>query len=291
MGAIRRFAIPGLALLLLAACSGPQALTQDVAEQLAGVAEAGDEFLIAMMASPTDFALASEGGVAAAAPLANLFATAEVSPQQTAQCFEETTSSPDADGDDIPASASYTIDCTLTGEGGASLTMSGSLTVEDDDDGDPTSGYQVQVTAFEFRAVSSNGDVVTLTLDLDFDLDKGAGNSYMAAFDFDFGISTPNGSGSIAYAFDHSYTPDDPLNPFAAGTFVLDGTLTFQRNARVYRLTRTSPGLHFSESCTLTAFDSGTVTHADSLGNTLVITYNSCGDVTATYNGLVMTAY
>ncbi|MEJ2292660.1 MAG: hypothetical protein P8Y05_13235, partial [Deinococcales bacterium] len=110
---------------------------------------------------------------------------------------------------------------------------------------------------------------------------------YTLAYAFDLNLDTPATAGSLNVSGNPTYTPDSAVDPFAAGTFTLNGQATFVApNGKSYGVTRTGKGLHFSKAntgCT-TDFDAGTVTYVDGKGNTLQITY-TCPSVSATYDG------
>ncbi len=282
---LRHTFLTTLLAVLLAACGnfGVLPLDEQVAGELATTATTGDELLAAMLTSPTSFS--PQQNATLAAPLRALAGT--LAPEAI-DCFQDVSVSADGDGDGIPASASYLIDCTVSdGQSSATITISGSSSVSDDDDTDPISGYDVTVTDFALDAIDAQGSSYQLRFDLDYDLDK-LTDRYVLDHDMSMSVTAPTGSASLTVSGMPGYTPDDWADPFVAGTFTFDGSLMFNRNGASYSLTRTSNGLHFDQACVST-FDLGSVSYTDGNGNSLVISYNACNDVTVTYNGTVVT--
>ncbi len=268
------------ALLVLAACSPAQPFNQLAANQLEAIAEDGDELASALFASPSDISMqAADRNLPG--PLANFMAM--IDPQQASvECFIDANSSADLDGDTVPADTFFSADCTFQ-DGPDTVTLVGTMTAQDDDN-DPTSGYDITISDFEFR-IQTATSLIVRAADMAFDLDKLPGNSYSASHIVDYTKIGPIiGTATLSFDGVYGYTPDDAGDPFAAGTLTLDDLLAFTHNANSYSVTRISNDLHFSSACaTDNKFDAGTVTYADSGGNTLVVTYTACGTATGTF--------
>jgi hypothetical protein len=268
--------------LLLAACATVGVFDQATANRLQTVAAESEEFVSALLASPSDISLQSAHRDLPA-PLAGFMSA--IDPQQASvDCFIDANTSEDNDGDTIPVDAFFTVDCSYE-DGNSTVTLVGTMTAQDDDDSDPLSGYDVSVENFEFRIVNNNnGNEFVRAFDFDFDLDRTAAG-YDLRQRVDFTRSGPLiGTANLTYDASDSYDPDLPAFPFSAGTFDLDDLLTFVHNGSVYTLTRTSSDLHYTNGCvTDSKFDSGTVDYADSAGNSLQVVYTACGTATGTF--------
>lgn len=280
-----RIAALSALLLLLSACATVGTFDRSAAEQLQALTEEEGEFISAMFASPTDISLQSVyGGLPA--PLAGFLHP--ISPQQAGECFIDGNGSDDEDDDGVPQNASFSVDCTFE-DGIRTVALEGAMTVQDDDDADPLSGYDVVIENFGFSIVNrNNGNEFVRTFDLLFDLDlvPGPNPSYAVTVDFDYNHIGPIvGAANITFVADWTYVPDDAGTPFAGGTFEIDDTLSFLHNANLYTLQRSSSDLHFDASClTANKFDDGSVAYVDSLGNSFVLDYTSCGNATGTFS-------
>lgn len=273
------------ALPLLAACATVGTFDRSAADRLQTISAESDEFISALLTSPTDISLQSGYG-ALPAPLANFMTV--IAPQQASSCFVDGNSSADDDEDGVPANASFTVDCTFE-DGSTTVTLDGSMAVQDDDDSDPLSGYDVTIDNFGFSILNNdNGNEIVRSFDLAFDLDKATGPNpgYSASIQSDYNRTGPIiGAANLTVNSEQTYSPDDGADPFAGGTFTLDDTLTFVHDFTVYTLDRTSVDLHFDAACaTSNKFDSGSVAHEDSLGNSLLIEYTACGTATGTFS-------
>ena len=271
--------------LLLAACATVGSFDQSAANQLQTVAAEGDEFVSALLASPSDISLQSAHDTLPG-PLAGFMNV--IDPQQgSVECFIDANTSADDDGDTVPLDAFFSVDCQYE-DGVRTVTLEGTMTAQDDDDTDPTSGYDVAIIGFSFSIVNNNnGNEFVRTFDMSFDLDKltGPNPGYTVMIDSDYNRSGPIiGSAGLDFNASQTYQPDDGAAPFAGGIFTLADALTFVHNANVYNLNRESNDLHFEASCTTdNKFDDGIVTYEDSLGSTLVVDYTACGTATATF--------
>jgi len=282
----------GLAFALLTACGNlslePQPLDRQAAGELAAVAAAGDEMLTALIARPTTFTPHSlarfSGNGLLTDPLRNL--TVRLLPR-AANCFQRFGGAVDADGDGIPASASYLIDCTVSDEqAGVSLAISGTSGISDDDDGDPLSGYDVTVTDFRLAVRDSRGPLQLLAFELDYDLDRRL-SGYVLDYSLRLNTAGPGNEAGLTLLGRPTYTPDDWRDPFAAGTFAFDDSVTLSRNGLAYRVNRTSTALHYAGTCS-GAFDDGGIRYRDGRENAVVVSYQGCDEVTVTYNGAAL---
>ena len=285
--------LTGLLLLALSACGGTDtpdntpspgegpatALTQQEAEEFVGVALSANEFILEPF-----LGLGAGGSGPFGLTTPNLLndlglQTSELSVQQE-DCTTLTGNDTDADNDGIPVDVTLTADCDEVFESGRFI-FRASVRIQDKDDSSPLSGYSLVYDDYEIT-VSADGQTATIKLDMNFDLTIGNG-TYRADYDYDLSITSPDVSGRIAFDYTVTYTPDNAADPFEAGTFAFDGSLQYSSEGESYSMTTSSAGLHYSAVCG--DFDSGSAQYADSAGNTVTLTYNSCGSVTATYNG------
>lgn len=284
------------ALMLLAACGGGDpgpggdgnaALDQGEAETLSALATQSDRFLIAMLQDPFSLTLASSTTSASLPrPLTKLLGQTpetDLGVLQSEECVTEGGNTTDADNDGIPVSATYTIDCDYSDPSYGSLKLTGSFTFSDKDDNDPLSGYTAEVSDYDYT-FSADGTNVTFSMDLAIDLTVTA-DSYTADYTLNYDLSSAEGSGSLSYDYSLTYRPADASDPFAAGTFVVDGSLDFESGGERYSLTvETTPELLYSSSCD-SSFVGGSARYEDSEGNALTVSYSGCNNVSASYNG------
>lgn len=284
-----RVGLLGLLIIVLSACGGDGSsnppggetpndeLTQEEAVEFSSLAVASNSFILAPFFSSNGFSPLATANLALRDAV--LPAAGRLSPQQE-ECTTVTGSETDADNDGIPVNLTLIADCDITYEGGR-IIFKGSIRVQDKDDSNPASGYSVVYDNYELT-VTSEGETASIKIDMNFDLTI-SGSVYRADYDFDLSVSSPEGSGRIAFDYVISYTPDNAADPFAAGTFVFDGSLQYSGDGENYSMRTSSAGLHYSATCG--DFDSGSSRYQDNAGNTVAVTYNSCGNVTVTYNG------
>ena len=263
--------------ILLAACGTAtppvKPLTQAAATQVASTGMTGDQ-LVASMIAPNGFSPLSVGiqalGVTGIQPQASCATTSPASPV-------------DADNDGWYANATVTYDCSYS-SGGVTSTITGSVTEQDKNDADPYSGTKATVKDLKI-AVSDSSGTSSITENLSWDLTRNAPGAYALSYDFRLDLADPsNGNASFEVQGTPTYTAaSGTSNPFDAGTFTLDGKVTFQDSDGTYELTRQSGGVHYSSSCG--GFDSGTVNYHDNSGNTMAISYTGCNSISLTYNG------
>ncbi len=258
-------------------------LTRASARNLKQLVLDGDEYLVAMFESPSEFKTLSTNKIPT--PLVASLNAANILPQAI-DCFSENTPSVDKDNDGVPANGFYIIDCTLTNnQNGSSVSLSGSSRVQDKDDNDPKSGYKVETDEFELRAVNSQGQTSYLKLDLDVDITKQSSN-YSVAYNFNLAakdiIGPENG---ITYTYTATYTADNSDDPFAGGTIVYNGSKNFRGGSGSYTLNAIASNLRYTETCAI-GFNGGSKTYTDSKGNVLRFVYNGCGDVSISFNDI-----
>lgn len=289
MKAKLRFLISTL-VLFLAACGATlptpnpdqQGFTQENASDLKALTLSSHDYFFAMLEQPTGIAPLATNGATLPGPVANIALQAGLDPQDTGECVVEGGETEDADGDEIPLSATFSFDCKETKEGYAA-TFKASIQVVDKDDTNPESGYRVEVKDFEYTE-TVNGAKSSVSLEQVFDLTVDD-TSFTIRHILDLSASSPEESFSFAEDHTLTYTPDDLANTLAAGTFVLNGTTTLSAEGESYKLTvATQPSLHYTETCS-SEFDGGSVRYADNVGNTVEISFNACDDITVTYNG------
>ncbi|MBB6098650.1 hypothetical protein HNR42_002085 [Deinobacterium chartae] len=264
------------AALVLAACgnagnpSNPnpgEALSQQEASELRGAAVQGNAMLSASLSADTS-------------PLAMVGAGVNLNTNDI-DCSAQASSTTDADNDGIHQDATLTWDCTV-----GTLSTEGRLRAQDKNDQDARSGFRLE--AQDVRLSLGEGDRLrSFDLDSTFDLNT-SGQTYSADSQLTVDYQTPRGSGSASSDYDITLTPDNASDPFEAGTVSVSGNLTFVRNGKTHVFTASSQNLHFRQSCD-SGFDSGSIRYADNKGNTLTLTYQGCNQVTATFNGSVMT--
>ena len=260
-------------------------LTRASARNLKQLILDSDEYLVAMFASPSEFKTLSTSKIPK--PLVAQLNAANVLPQAI-DCFSENNPSIDKDNDGVPADGFYIIDCTLTNDqNGSSVSLSGSSRVQDTDDDDPKSGYKVDTDEFELRAINSQGQISYLKLDLDVYIIKES-LSYSVAYNFNLAakdiIGPENG---ITYTYTATYVPDDSNNPFAGGTIVYNGSKNFRGESGSYTLNAVANNLHYTETCAR-GFNGGSKTYTDNKGNILRFVYNSCGNVSISFNNILL---
>lgn len=264
----------GLA-LVLAGCSQPTSpLDVSSATGVAAVSRTGDTLLTGLM-DPTDAFTPASLGAAALSTAGLTVQPQSLCPNET---FTKTGWGTDTDGDGIPDHATTIYACNSS-----TVTLKGTLTVTDRSG--MYTGYTASITGFELQLVSG-GQAYKLTGSSTFELSGTASTKYGIDFTFDLHADLPNASGSLSLTGHPGYVPDNPTDPFAAGTFTLDGAVSYSdTKGHRYQLTRNGSNLHFAKangSC-VTLFDSGSVVYQDSKGNHLDIGF-TCPSVAATFN-------
>lgn len=189
----------------------------------------------------------------------------------------------DADLDEIPVAATFTFDCAYSEEG-SDFTVTGSASFQDANDEDALSGYAIEFVDF-IISETKDGETNTLEHDQTFVLGIDDNKSlYVIENDLVLNATTPEGSFTYSELATLGYAPDDVADPFAAGTFALNGVTTWQSGKDVYQLTEASPALHYSATCE-SGFDDGILYIEDNFENRLELIFNACNNVTVIYNG------
>ncbi|RIH81960.1 hypothetical protein Mlute_02644 [Meiothermus luteus] len=275
----RFFAVVSLS-VLLASC-GEQAtnepLSHEDARELKTSFVDSNKYLLAALGNPSN--LTTIGGQALPSSVAALVQASNLNPQD-AQCGVNVspTNPPDQDQDGIPAQASFTLDCQETAG-----SFNFRLRLQDKDDRNPKSGYVLQTDQYELTLYPGTPSEVRIKLDLDLDLTQ-KNPGYDIGYNFYFEVYKQGKTYSQRHNYTLSYTPDSDENPFLGGTLNYSGNLEYRIPNRYYRLTIDAANLRYAQSCRV-SFVGGRVVLRDSRGNQLAIVYNSCNNITATYNG------
>ena len=277
--------------LFLAACGDntpqpTQGLTKETASKLSSFTQDGHERLLAMMpgsAGASSLALLSSTKLPK--QLANLLPQRGLSALsiEEDECIAFAGDFTDADLDEIPVDATFAFDCAYTEEG-SDFTVKGSAHFQDTNDDDTLSGYAIEFVDFTITE-TKDGQTNTLELDQKFILAIDDNKSlYVIENDLELNVTSPQESFTYSELATLGYAPDDAFDPFAAGTFALNGVTTWQSGKDIYKLTQVSPALHYTATCE-SGFDEGTVGVEDNFDNNLLIIYNACNNVTIIYNG------
>ena len=277
---IIRYAAVGGCVLALGACSSYEnkTLTQESADSLASQLEASNSFVISAFRGSSDLLDADVSQLAQNAALSTL----GLAPLASSCNVKDSQNTVDADGDGIPVSARYEIDCRYTSDSdNSSVSVRGATRTQDKDDNDKRSGYTVQTDTYTIKITDAEGRSYSTSLDLDVDITVAA-TGYSAALNFEFEAANPDERGRVAYTYDASYIPTNVSDPFAGGTFSYDGSLTFDNDRERYALMANVDDLRYNEDCT-SSFTGGSATYTDTAGSSLDITYNSCGNYSKSF--------
>lgn len=253
--------------LVLSSCSNPAAnLDRTAAQSLSTVATQSDQAILGtFQGSFQPLSLASVQGI-----------------QRQATCSTVTPNPVvDNDGDGIPASETTTYNCSQATDG---YDASGSISIQDHNDSLKTSGWEEHINSVSLSmsgfSMTADGDLVLVTTSTPYTLDA----------NYTFSYSSGSASGSMTIDVHPRYTPANLSAPFAAGSFVLNGSISFSDGTHTYSLHRTSNNLTYDSAKCQDTFTGGTVTYKDGAGNSLEITYSyssstmSCS-TSFTYNG------
>jgi len=252
--------------LALAGCSNPTAnLDRTAAQSLSTVATQSDQAILGtFQGSFQPLSVASVQGI-----------------RRQATCTTQVPATVvDSDGDGIPATETTTYNCSQASDG---FDASGSISIHDHDDSVATSGWDEHINNVSYT-MSGPGASSSLRADGDLVLDTSS-TPYTLDATYTFGYSSGSASGSMTIDVHPRYTPANPGDPFAAGSFVLNGTISFSDGTHTYSLHRTSNNLTYDATTCANTFTGGTVTYEDGAGNTMTITYSSSCTATFTYNG------
>jgi len=267
---------------LFAACSEQPTsdpMSKSEASSVKSAFAQSGQLMITSLSNPAGFL--SSTGVQQLSGLINALGNPLGTELQTAalNCTVNTTgNTQDQDNDKIPVRVSYSADCSQNNN-----LFRARMSLTDKDDNNRRSGYTLNTDTFQLILNSGRSNESGLILDLDIDLNLQNPN-YSLRHNFNLTLYEPSKRSSLAYNYNTTYTPDDPENPFNAGTFNFNGTFDFRYNRKWFQLTAEGTGLKYSRNCSQ-SFVGGTVVIRDSRNNLLQITYNACNNVTAVYNG------
>ncbi|HKI56933.1 MAG TPA: hypothetical protein VKB31_07245 [Trueperaceae bacterium] len=274
---VAALALIGLGLaLVLSGCSKPVSpLNRTAAVQMESVGQTGDGMLYGIMDPTSTFTPAAIGS--------GTLATMGLSPLAISACsstsaYQSSGWGVDSDGDGIPDHATTTYACSTSG-----VTLTGTLTVTDKPG--QNTGYTAQIKDFKLT-FTSGGQTYSMTMNISVDLSQVSSTQYTLDYSFDIVADAPGYNGHLSVTGSPQYIADSAADPFAAGTFKLNGQAEFDDSSgNYYRATRASSDLHFDKTLTCAYdFDSGSVTYADSEMNTLIVSYG-CNSISATFNG------
>lgn len=228
-------------------------------------------------------------------------------PLGSGNCTISTTPSPlvDADDDGVPANATTSYNCSYTGPGGTSYTLSGSITLQDTNDNQQFSGYSVTFDNFKSR-VSGDNRSVESTLNGSYSMDKQDATHFKISKNYTHSVTKTvfnnTYTGSLVFNVNKIYAPDNDgdSNPWNAGTITVDkaspGSATWIRSNNTRNLIwYTDPTLHWNRAACqnpfgrLMNFDSGAkefvYTNPAGEKSTLRIAFSGCGQFSVTLNG------
>jgi hypothetical protein len=279
----------GILGLLLTACGttkpAHQGLTEESAEALSTFALDSSERLAAMMPAKGGLAMSLASGTSLPKQLSHLLPQRGLTSlsSEGLDCITIDGDVTDADLDEIPVAASFTFDCSFSEEGVDTI-VTGSAHFQDANDADALSGYAIEFVDFTITE-TKDGQTNVLELDQTFILAVADDKSlYIIENDLVLTATTPKEKIIYSELATLGYAPDDIADPFATGTFALNGVTTWQSGEDVYQLSEVSPALHYSATCE-SGFDGGTLYIEDNFENRLELIYNACNNVTVIYNG------
>ncbi|MEN3046207.1 MAG: hypothetical protein ABDH49_04405 [Candidatus Hydrothermales bacterium] len=243
-------------------------LNQQTAQAIAPIVAQGFGFLIYTMFEPDTLTISPFGKIGA----------------NKTPCVEISGDTTDSDGDGYFKDAKMTYNCTVQypDDPNSSLVFSGEFIIKDKDDNDSTSGFYIEVNNFEFKFIQGNTPQYTIRSNSRYDIDKiGTDFSGHIYYEYKF-ITTEEISWSIDLDID--YTPDNPGEPWVAGTFNYAADFEIKYAGVTYALRVIGEDLHFDENKDCEYPDRGKVKVTDG-HNYITITY-SCNSYTADYNGV-----
>ncbi len=277
--------LPILTLLLaglLTACGEQptsEPMSQSDAQNLKTTFLQSNPFFIASLNNPAGL-LNTAGAQGLPGPIAALGAAMgfDLEPASLACSVNSSGNTQDQDRDGVPVGASYTADCQQ-----GNNSFKARMSLRDKDDNDPRSGYVLDTQEFQLVLNKGQSNETGLVLDLDLDLTQRNPN-YNLYHNFSLTLYNRSNRYNLAYTYTTTYTPDDPQNPFYAGTIDFSGIFDYRYNGKWYRLNAQGISLKYSRTCTQ-SFVGGRVRLEDSRGNHLEIIYNGCNNISTTYNG------
>ena len=222
---------------------------------------------------------------------------AGIAPQASSGNCGPSTAPTDADGDKVPASFSYTYNCTVVFSPSFTFTANGAVASTDASDTDAASGYSTNGEiryAFVFTN-TDNAQTSSFSFIVKWSATAtiGAGGAYSVATDQRVIFQPDTTKNEFGYALTASYAPDADGNAqrFDAGTISFDGTVAYtDANRKLSRFRLVSSDLHFGGACPK-GVDRGAVVSEDqsniggSKNNRFELKATACDTWTATYNG------
>lgn len=180
----------------------------------------------------------------------------------------------DADMDGIPVNATFNYDCNISYPGGT-MEYLGTLALKDKDDSDPTGGFYCSGDLHYKQEGLQN---IEWRQNFEIDVNK-SGGAYSGEISFGFEYQGIEWNAD----FEFTYNPEDPTDPYVAGTLNFEGTYSFTYEGKTYpSLTIKGENLVFVKTgCAYP--ESGKITVSDGK-NSLMVEYN-CSSYKAYYNG------
>ena len=192
-------------------------------------------------------------------------------------CVTKSGDTTDADHDGYFKDATLTFNCNYQTPNG-SWSATGTAQVMDKDDNDPTAGFYIKITDLTFQ-MTTQGQSFSWTMNATYDINRTT-TGWSGHIDYSF---TFNNLTTLSYSLDFSYQPDDPNNPWVAGTLNFNGNISVKHNNVNYSFQIIAENVHYDKNSGCEYPDSGTVKITDGT-NYLTITFN-CSTYSATYNG------
>ncbi len=200
----------------------------------------------------------------------------------TPPCITVSGDTTDGDKDYYAKDATYTFNCEFQYPG-YTIRLTGTVIVKDDDDSDPTSGFYMKIENLSYYE-SYGQQTTSWEIDALFDINR-TGQNWGGHIEYAFTYNNI----SWKWAWDFTYVPDNPSDPWAGGTLNFEGAFTLNYQNTTYSLTARGENIHYSRNSNCDYPDSGTLTVTDGT-NSLVVQFN-CDSYTATYNGTPVASY
>jgi hypothetical protein len=141
---------------------------------------------------------------------------------------------------------------------------------------------------YEVELFDTEGLVLGMYMDMDAQLAESDGGGYALDYFFDLAMDFGESTFSMAFDMTHTYTPENPVDPMAAGTITFSGAMTLRDTSSMteYNLTMaTDDTLHQTGGC----IDGGAAVYTDG-DDVLRIQVTGCETYSATFNGVAVAA-
>lgn len=194
-------------------------------------------------------------------------------------CVTKSGDTTDADNDGYFRDATLNFNCNYQDQT-SSWSLTGEAYVKDKDDNDRTSGFYMKITDLKFQ-MTTQGQSFSWIINATYDIDK-TQNGWGGHVDYSFTYSNST-STTFAFSLDFNYAPDNPSDPWGAGTINFNGNFSVKYNNVNYSFQIIVQDLYYDENSGCEYPHHGTVEIKDGT-NSLKIIY-SCNSYTAYYNG------